>query len=581
MKIRNSNVNLKIIILFSISLLGFYFLNLYTNIALDDFLYKYIFNINPDLGIKATRVESISDLIISQYNHYFVQNGRILLSGLAQLFLKSENKLWFNIVNTLLFGLFQFLLLKRSTALNNRSEYQYVLSILLLWFLVPSPSQTFLWLTGTINYMWGMIIVILFLDFFDRINLKNHHVKTKYLLLILIFGFLAGFTNEGITVGVSGALCIAVAKKFKQYKISSLILIFGFLLGTFVMIVAPGNMIRFNGSGVENSTIASMIFDRSYGFIVHFKYYSAFWLMILLFLVLYFKDRSGLKKIYREHELLIHSIFISLGFLFFVDAFSFARASFGISVFSIIIILSISRKYYQTFFTNKSRIIYVILVVFIIVEFSQVVSELRANKVVFDNEEKNWFKSDENVFVINEKIKNRFSLANPGDKSNRYSYPNKFLSWYYEKEFMIFIPRDLYQNVYRSNKFLTNKSLLSTESLKKSLEHIELYTAVNNNFLIYKIPDSISKNILEGGRVSYNSNKVIKKNKFKYLSTVKSFLGFNQLININTEMADCFVLPTTHGNYLILNSPLIIPLENLEQIIVYSYKNDTIPILSF
>jgi hypothetical protein len=580
MKIRNNKINLKIITLFSISLLGFYFLNLYTNFALDDFLYNYILNLNPDSVIRPARVESISDLITSQYNHYFVQNGRIILNGLAQLFLMSENKLWFNIVNTLLFGLFQFLILRRSTSLNIKNVYQYLLLVIALWFLIPSPNQTFLWLTGSINYMWGIFIVLLFLDSLDRINLKNHHVKTKYVLLILIFGFLAGFTHEGITIGVSGALCIAVAKNFKQYKTSSLILIFGFLLGTFVMVIAPGNMIRFNDSSFENTTLASMILHRSYSFIIHFKHNSAFWLMIVLFSVLYFKDRSGFKKIYREHELLIHSIFISLGFLFFVDGFRFARTSFGISVFSIIIILSISQNYYETFFNNKSRILYGILLIFIIIEFSQLVSELRANKIVFDREEKNWFKSDENVFVINEKNKNRFALVNPGEKSSRYSYPNKSLSWYYKKDFMMFISKDLYDNVYKSNKFVSDKYLLTTELFKHSSGDIKLYKSPKNDFLLYKVPDSITENILEGARVKYKSNKVIQTIESGYFNRVKSVFGFNQVRNISSEMASCFLLPTPYGHYLVLKSPSVIPFENLEEIIIYPSFNDTTPILS-
>jgi hypothetical protein len=580
MKICNCKISLKIIMLFSISLIGFYFLNLYTNLALDDFFYKYILNIKRGEGI---RVESISDLITSQYNHYFIQNGRLLLNGLAQVFLMSENKLWFNIVNTLLFGFFQILILKRSTSLNNTSGYQYLLLIIFLWFLIPSPSFTLLWLTGSMNYMWAMIIVLLFLNILDRINLKNLQIKNKYLPLILVFGFLAGFTHEVISVSIAGALCIGLLKKFKKYKISSLILIFGFLLGTLVLVIAPGNMIRFNDSSVnksiENYTDIYLILRRLGEFISYSTYFSAFWLMIGIFIVLYVKDRSGLKKIYREHELLLHSILISLVFILLVGAYSTPRSYFGISVFSIIIVLSILHKYSALFFNKKNKIIYVILFVFVLIEFTQVVVELRANKIVFDKGEENLFNSDDKVFVIDEKYDNRFTLPQPGRKSDRHRRNNRDMSWYYGKEFMIFISSDLYHNVYKSNKFLSAENLLNTESLRNSSEGIKLYKTPKNNFLIYEVSDSISKNILEGAHVNYKSNKLLKFNNSDYVYRIKRLLGANY--SINSERATCFVLPTTYGNYLVLRSPLKIPFENLEEIIIYPNSDDTTPILSF
>jgi hypothetical protein len=585
MKIINRKINIKIIALFSISLLGFYFLNLYTNIRGDDFLYKFIFTIPKDIGIRGIRVESFLDIITSQYNHYFVQNGRILLSGLVQLFLIPENKLWFNIVNTLLFGLFQFLILKRSTNLNIKNEYQYLILIIFLWFLVPSWNFTFLWLAGSINYVWALVLVLLFFDLFDRINLKNLQVRNKYLLLILFFGCLCGFTYEGITIGVSGALCIALLKNFKHYKISLFVLIFGFLLGTVIMSIAPGNMIRFNSRSLEDNSLFYMILQRCYGFFINFKHLGAFWLMMVMFSVLYVKDRTGLKRIYREHELLIHSIFISLAFLFVVRAYHPPRVYFGVSIFSIIVILSISRKYFELFFSNKSKIMYAILFLFVIIEFTQVVGDLRANKFVFEQDEENWLKSDHKVFVLSKKNINRFSLPlfinGPDDFSDRYSWPNKNLSWYYKKQFIMFISRDLYENVYQSNKFIGDKSLLNTISLKKSSEGIKLYKSPKNNFLIYKVPDSISKNILEGARVKYQSNKVIKYNKSGYFNRVKSAFGANEVSKIRTEMKSCFVLPTIHGNYLVLYSPTIIPFENLEEILIYPSIKDTTPILSF
>lgn len=577
MRISKSRMNIKLVALFSLSLLGFYFLNLYTHIALDDFFYKFIINLNKTAEVRGVRVESISDLLISTYNHYFVQNGRILLNGLAQLFLMPDNKLWFNLANTLVFGLFQFLILKRSTALNFKSGYQYLLLLIFLWFIIPGPNHAYLWLDGAMNYMWGLTIVLLFLDFFDRISSKILPVKKRYLPLLLILGFLSGFTHEVVTIGVSGAFCLQLVRKFKSYKITSLVLIFGFLLGTFLMVVAPSHMIRFNNYSPENYTIFDMLIKRCYGFIMNLESLSAFWIMILLFTILYVKDRNSFKNVYKEHELLVHSIFISLGFIFAVGVIG-PRVFFGVAVFSIIIIFSIVNKYSQLFFSPKKKIIYIILSVLVIIEFTQVTSELRANKIAFDRDEENWLRSNENVFELRKEHINRFSIIEPGVKGDRYSWSNKYLSWLYGNEFMMFIASELYQSVYKTDKLFEDKNLLNTASFKRASEGVKFYKTQEDDFLLYKIPDSISEKFQEGAQVKYKANRFFK---YNTAGPLKRFLGVDELRNIGTEMKVCFVLPTTHGNYLVLNSPMFLPFENLEEILIYPSKNDTIPILSF
>ena len=79
-------------LVFILSLLSFYLLNHYTDLAIDDFPFKNINTDNPDKV--GQRVSSLLDLFESQYMHYFLSNGRVLANGLAQVFLMTENKTW-------------------------------------------------------------------------------------------------------------------------------------------------------------------------------------------------------------------------------------------------------------------------------------------------------------------------------------------------------------------------------------------------------------------------------------------------------------------------------------------------------
>ena len=57
----------------------FYFMNVYTPMSGDDFLYMYSF-------YDGMRIESIRDILVSQYAHYFSMNGRVIVHFLAQFF---------------------------------------------------------------------------------------------------------------------------------------------------------------------------------------------------------------------------------------------------------------------------------------------------------------------------------------------------------------------------------------------------------------------------------------------------------------------------------------------------------------
>jgi hypothetical protein len=129
--------------LFVISLFCFYILNHFTDLAIDDFSYKFIFSDDP---FKTNcRVATFSDLLESQYNHYFITNGRVLVNGLAQVFLMTENKIWFNIANTMMFGFLQILIfLIVGLKIKDFQVLLYVFSLTLFWFLIPGPNHSLL-----------------------------------------------------------------------------------------------------------------------------------------------------------------------------------------------------------------------------------------------------------------------------------------------------------------------------------------------------------------------------------------------------------------------------------------------------
>ena len=157
----------KIIILILLYVLLWYF-NYCTPLIFDDYVYSFSFSERSmlvPLPETANRVESVTDIFVSQWNHYFSWGGRTVAHTLVQLFLW-QGKLLFNIANA---ACFIFLLLEISWIINRgkmnfRFSEQDVLYVFgLLWFFSIGLGDVFVWLTLACNYLWTTVILLGFL----------------------------------------------------------------------------------------------------------------------------------------------------------------------------------------------------------------------------------------------------------------------------------------------------------------------------------------------------------------------------------------------------------------------------------
>jgi hypothetical protein len=220
----------------------FFILNYLTPIIADDFYYSFIFGTYE-------RVTSISDIIISQYDHYMNWGGRSIVHFFIQLFLSFGDKIIFNIVNTIIYVIFVLLMQFHITgSLKKINSILFSTITILLWFLVPAYGQNFLWLTGSCNYLWTTTLILFFLIPYRKKN-ENSNYKLNFPLSVLFFflGILAGWSIENSGAAVLFLLIsyfgIKMIKKEKVsfFEIAGFI---GFIIGFCVLIAAPGNFGR-------------------------------------------------------------------------------------------------------------------------------------------------------------------------------------------------------------------------------------------------------------------------------------------------------------------------------------------------
>lgn len=213
-------------------------------------------------------ISSISDIIESQIWHYFNWGGRAVAHSLLQLLLWS-GFLCCDILNTLGLALLTLLLGKYGKRKN------YLWNILLAISLIigcnPALRDTLFWQSGCANYLYMSLIYLsfawMYLNTLSDIkacsndSCFNSEVLKKNLLmspsnpilsvllalLFLVWGILAGWTNENIGPTISMLTivveCLLIKNK-KKLQIWMVTGTFGCIIGSALMILAPGNKIR-------------------------------------------------------------------------------------------------------------------------------------------------------------------------------------------------------------------------------------------------------------------------------------------------------------------------------------------------
>ena len=323
----------------------------------DEYMYSYIFGTD-------IRISYPIQLFISLKKMYFEWSGRVISNFLQQFFI-FIGKDSFVILNSFVFILILFfsskLILKILKIDNKFTEFNvlktHVLVLFGIWFYIPAFSQDFIWMVGSANYAWPLLLSILLLYYFIE-NTNEKKLNWKYILLLLV----VAISNESSVVftGIFMFLEIVLEKlkynKCSQYKIKSIVYFFIFSL---IQILAPGNMSRIKNESVEFFP-KNTIFEKFF-YIVNLNEIRILMILIVLLILLIFAFR--LKKIKIPISLLITSILNLIVFIFILPRNE--NRALLYPIFGLILFLTILM--YQIL--NEIRYKYQLIIILIISSF--------------------------------------------------------------------------------------------------------------------------------------------------------------------------------------------------------------------
>lgn len=384
---------------------GMYILNHYTTLIVDDYVYSF----SRVTGEKITNVFSI---LQSEYNHYFTWGGRIVVHTIAQFFLMIDKKI-FDVANT--FAYLAMVLVIYFHAVGSLKIYPFLLILINLFFFlcIPVFGQVFLWVTGACNYLWGPLLVLLYLIPYRMQYSKNTPIITNNILCIAFsfFGIIASWTNENMSVTLVVLIAVFMYLywvKHKKIYLWCVCGLLGSLIGSLALILAPGNFVRLDISEKEVNiinnffNITRMFFKSNYLLLPN--------CILLIFLILNKKIDYRLLSVYIIG--LFTSMYAMLGSPVYAN-----RAKIGSLLF---VIIACCYLYTKLNFDNLKvkKIIAVLTIGIISILFSEY-------KLALNDIKDYKFRNDLKVeYILNEKSKGNLDIVvDPNYPKTKYAAP--------------------------------------------------------------------------------------------------------------------------------------------------------------
>ena len=526
----------------------FYFLNVFTPLQVDDMLFSCFMNSN---GVVGEKLNNVLDVFISQYNYYFMNNGRYWGHSLIQLFSGVLGKNLFDIFNTFQFSLFIVLFLL--VIKDNRKRlnlFQVGISICLFWFLVPAFGETLLWLSGSMTYLYAIVWGLLFFLTYRRIRTASSSSLFHKLLLFLL-GLFTGWSHEALGLCLSGVVFFDFIFHVKTIKNPLIPLILGLWIGTLFVSLSPGLWLR------AEADVQPFSFSGLFWNIIRVTLYmKAFPILVVLTFFMAIKKRSEVLHFVSKNYIYYGFVVLSYFFCCLIGLQT-VRQLFFLEIVSIILILRIFFEYGMSF--SQRSMVSLSVVLFIVFIFDYIIG-LQACKDDYEtkmNIYEQYQNSSDGVVSTTYKRQADWLYEYKASRyvlylmySHKSGYINSMATWYWgtpEKK-MIVLPEDIYISLYKRNEFCN----LQNMSIK--IGEYNSYTTSDLDF--YVIP------IKKEDQNSYINKSV----HFVYDPSIENplpwYVNLIRPFSKRLNPPDSFILPdavtrlsSIHGDYMLIDKP--------------------------
>ncbi len=318
----------------------------------DDVLYHFIFQYDESAPVQP--IESFSDIITSQWVHYHIINGRIVIHTIIQLILWLMNDHVFHVVNALMFVVLikvaaplsspqggktkPYPLGEREGALRRgvRLLTTHLILFTLLFVVMNGFQGEMLWNIGSVNYLWTSVAVLSFLLWMRRI--KERPISLKYILLSPL-ALLVGCTHEGIHFPLSILFLIYMIIHRKTiYKQAVFPFLLFFIAGSVCCMCSPALWSR---AGEEGITLQHRLIAGVINFAINIR---ITWLLLIAIIYGFKFKKALLMQHIRQNKYIYTVLLLTLGVVFVCGTNS-DRVGFFADLWASILLVGLSMEY--------------------------------------------------------------------------------------------------------------------------------------------------------------------------------------------------------------------------------------------
>lgn len=325
-----------IILLLLLTGVFFYLRSVNRELFCDEIMYGYKLNAtkygeywtSPATALDG-EIKTVSDVLYSQYNHYFYGNGRAISHTIEQLFTGVIGVNAFYFFNTILFLATIILFVRKYM---QRGYYlPWLLAIIAFLYLFPYPSKLWYSINLAPNYLMPLSMTLLLFYQWDK--LKDRCSKSSKIVLCSapFVGLLAGWSNEAFSVPVSGAFFLYYILNIKKISPRVLLSLIPLWIGTALVSFSPGVIARFMKSSGKGGSKLIDVIARAGDNLLQLK---IFWILIIIAIIFIIWNRKVLVEVLKKNLVIVFSIII--GILFGLVANTAVHSFTAIEFFSLI-----------------------------------------------------------------------------------------------------------------------------------------------------------------------------------------------------------------------------------------------------
>jgi hypothetical protein len=170
-------------LILAVTFTGMLALNLLTPLLADDYLYAFSF-------ATGERITSVGDIFPSLAAHAATMNGRLTPHFFVQLFVMLPRWI-FAILNSFVYLALLLGMVRLSARVGERYPWRLLLIVSGAVFLLPPAfGQSFLWLAGSVNYLWCDALMVWLLVPFADFYLRGKSTTGMGRMTLMVLGAL-------------------------------------------------------------------------------------------------------------------------------------------------------------------------------------------------------------------------------------------------------------------------------------------------------------------------------------------------------------------------------------------------------